>query len=83
MKLVVSSGNVSTLDTDATAEYSALAVNGSDLYVSDTNNGEVVRVPIGGGSGTTVISGLSLPGGILFLTATDMLVAETAEGTAT
>jgi sugar lactone lactonase YvrE len=77
MKLVISSGTVSTLDTDATAEFSALAVNGSDLYVSDTNNGEVVRIPTGGGSGTTVISGLASPGGILFLSATDMLVAET------
>lgn len=77
MKLVISSGNVSTLDSDATAEFSALAVNGSDLYVSDAINGEVVRVPAGGGNGTSVISGLVSPGGILFLSATELLVAET------
>ena len=77
MKLAVSSGNVSTLDSDAAAEFAALAVNGSDLYLSDTNNGEVVRVPASGGSGTTVLSGLVFPGGLLFLSPTSLLVAET------
>ena len=80
MTLAVSSGNVSTLASDALANFSALAVNGSDVYASDSLNGVVLRFPVGGGGGgggTTVVSGLNAPGAILFLAATVMLVAET------
>jgi sugar lactone lactonase YvrE len=77
MQLAIGSGNVSTLGSDAAANFSALAVSGSDVYASDALNGTVLRFPIGGGGATTVISGLASPGGILFLSTTEMLVAET------
>jgi len=79
VQLVIASGNVSTLASDAAANFSALAVNGSDVYASDALNGAVLRFPTGGGGGgaTTVISGLVSPGAIVFLSATEMLVAET------
>ncbi len=79
MQLVIASGNVSTLASDAAANFAALALNGSDVYASDALNGAVLRFATGGGGGgaTTVISGLVSPGGILFLSATEMLVAET------
>ncbi|MDP3939391.1 MAG: hypothetical protein Q8R92_14825 [Deltaproteobacteria bacterium] len=76
-KMVVSSGSVSTLATDGTANFNFIALNGSDLYVSDAFNNLVKRVPDSGGSGTNVISsGLSSPAGILFRSSTDMLVAD-------
>jgi len=49
MKVVLASGSVATLVSDAAANFSALALNGSDVYVSDSLNGVVVRFPIGGG----------------------------------
>ncbi len=76
-KMVVSSGSVSTLTTDGTANFNFIALNGSDFYVSDAFNNVVKRVPVYGGSGTNVIStGLSSPAGILFRSPTDMLVAD-------
>ncbi len=79
MELAISSGNVSTLASDAAANFTALAVNGSEIYLSDALNGEVLRFSTsgGGGGGTTVISGLVSPGAILFRSATEMVVAET------
>ena len=79
MKLAISSGNVSTLASDDAANFSALAVNGSEIFVSDALNGRVLRFSSGGGGGggTTVISGLVFPGAILFRSATEMVVAET------
>jgi DNA-binding beta-propeller fold protein YncE len=76
MKMVVSSGAVSTIGTDGTANFSAVAVNGSDLYVSDTFNNQINRLPVSGGGGTAVITGLSLPAGILFRSSTEMLIAD-------
>jgi sugar lactone lactonase YvrE len=76
-KLTLPGGSISTLASDANASFSALALNGSNVYVSDSFNGEVVRYPTSGGGGGTEISGLVSPGGILFLSATEMLVAET------
>jgi DNA-binding beta-propeller fold protein YncE len=77
LQLAIASGVVSTLASDAAANFSALAPNGSDLYASDALNGSVLRIPTGGGGAATVISGLASPGGILFASATEMLVAET------
>lgn len=76
-ELELPGGSVSTLATDSVASFSALAVLGSDVYVSDAFGGEVLRYPISGGNGTTVVSGLSQPGGILFRSPTEMLIAET------
>ncbi len=75
--LTISSGNVSTVTADASANFSALVVDGSQLFVTDSLNGSVVRVPLAGGSDTTVITGLVSPGGVLLSTPTDMLIAET------
>lgn len=77
-KMIVSSGSVSTLATDGTANFNFLALNGSDLYVTDAVNNLVKRVPVSGGAGTNVITtGLSSPAGIVFRSSTDMLVANT------
>lgn len=75
--LTISSGNVSTITTDVSANFSALVVDGSQLFVADSLNGSVVRVPLSGGSDTTVITGLVSPSGVLLSTPTEMLIAET------
>jgi sugar lactone lactonase YvrE len=75
--LTISSGNISPVTTDPSANFSALVVDGSQLFVTDSLNGSVVRVPLAGGSDTTVITGLVSPGGVLLSTATEMLIAET------
>ena len=75
--LTVGSGNVSTITADASANFSALVVDGSQLFVTDSLNGSVVRVPLAGGSDTTVITGLVSPGGLLLSSPTELLIAET------
>jgi DNA-binding beta-propeller fold protein YncE len=75
-RLDLPGGSVTTLATDSAASFSALAVEGAQLYVSDSLGGEVVRFPLAGGSGTTVVEGLLSPAGIVFRSATQMLVAE-------
>jgi hypothetical protein len=42
--------DVATVTTDASANFSALVVDGSQLFVTDSLNGSVVRVPLAGGS---------------------------------
>jgi WD40 repeat protein len=76
-KLSLPGGSVTTLASDATASFSAFALEGSNVYVSDSFAGQVVRFPVSGGNGSTVVSGLSSPGGVLFLSSTEMLIAET------
>lgn len=75
-RLSLPGGAVTTLASDANASFSGLALEGSDLYVSDSFNGEVVRYPAAGGGAAVVVSGLASPAGILFLSPTVMLVAE-------
>jgi WD40 repeat protein len=77
-KLTLPGGSVTTLASDGVASFSALALEGSNVYVSDSFNGTVIRYPASGGNGTTVVSGLASPGGIVFLSPTEMLVADTA-----
>jgi DNA-binding beta-propeller fold protein YncE len=77
MKLEISSGSVSTLASDGSANFRAVAVNGSDLYLSDSLNGRIVRYSTSGGSGSTLITGLSSPGSMLLRSPTDLLVADT------
>jgi len=76
-KLVVATNAVSNLVTDATAGFNAVTVNGSNLYVSDGVNNRIMRYTTSGGSATAIITGLSLPGAILFRSSTDMLFADT------
>jgi sugar lactone lactonase YvrE len=76
-KLTLPGGAITTLASDAAASFSAVTLEGSQLYVSDSLNGEVVRFQTSGGNGTTVASGLASPGGVVFPSATQMLIAET------
>jgi sugar lactone lactonase YvrE len=75
-RLALPGGSVTTLASDATASFSGLTLEGSDLYVSDSFNGTIVRYPAAGGGGTTVVSGLASPAGIVFVSPTVMLIAE-------
>jgi DNA-binding beta-propeller fold protein YncE len=75
-RLSLPGGSVTTLASDAAASFTGIALEGGNLYVSDSFNSEVVRYPAAGGNGTTVASGLSSPAGILFLSSTEMLIAE-------
>jgi len=76
-KLVVATSVVSNVVTDASAGFNAVTVNGSNLYVSDGVNNRIMRYTTAGGSATAIITGLSLPGAILFRSATDMVFADT------
>jgi DNA-binding beta-propeller fold protein YncE len=76
LELDVGSGSVSTVDTDATANFAGIDVEGSDLYASDSLLGRIVRIPASGGNGTDVVTGLAIPRGVLLLSPTAMLVAE-------
>ena len=77
-KMVVSTGAVSNVVTDASAIFNAVTVNGSNLYVSDGVNNRIMRYTTSGGSATAIITGLSLPGAILFDPISGhMLIADT------
>ena len=76
-RLSIGTGVVSNLVTDATAEFSAVTVNGSNLYVSDAANNRIMRYTTSGGSAAAIITSLSFPGAILFRSATDMVFADT------
>ena len=75
-KMVVATGVVSNVVTDAIAEFNAVTVNGSNLYVSDDFNNRIMRYTTSGGSPTAIISGLSLPCAILFRSSTDMVFSD-------
>ena len=76
-KLTVPGGVLSVIGTTANAEFEAVALNGSQIFATDTDLGRVVRFPIAGGSGTVVIgAGLSMPKGLLFRSPTQMLIAD-------
>ncbi len=75
--LALPAGTVTTLGTTLGAEFSGVAVNGAQVFATDVEGNRVVRFPVGGGSGTTAIgSGLASPTGILFRSATRMLIAD-------
>jgi len=76
-KMVVSTGAVSNVVTDASAIFNAVTVNGSNLYVSDGVNNRIMRYTTSGGSATAIITGLSLPGAILFRPSGEMVIADT------
>ena len=76
-KIVLTGGALSTLGTSTNAEFSGVAVNGAQVFATDMDGDRVVRFPTTGGAATTVIStGLNEPDGILFRSATQMLIAD-------
>jgi hypothetical protein len=75
-KLAIGTGVVSNVVTDASAEFGSVTVNGSNLYASDALNNRIMRYTTSGGSATAIITGLSLPGAILFRSSTDMVFAD-------
>ncbi len=75
-RLTLSSGALSTLVTDASASFSAIAPNGSDLYVSDTLASGVRRYSASGSGGALAVAGLSSPAGLLFPAPGQMLIAD-------
>jgi len=76
-RLDLPGGAVSLIGSTASAEFAGVALNGSDLFAVDTDGGRVVRFPIAGGPGTTVISTLSQPADLTFRSSTRVLVADT------
>ena len=75
--LALPGGSVSVIGTSSGAEFDGVAVNGAHVFAADVEGGRVVRFPVGGGSGATVIgAGLSSPTRILFRSATRMLIAD-------
>lgn len=75
--LALPSGTATTLGTTAGAEFCGVAVNGAAVFAADLEGNRIVRFPVGGGSGTTVIgAGLSSPRAILFRSADRLLVAD-------
>jgi DNA-binding beta-propeller fold protein YncE len=76
-KLTVPGGVLSVIGTVADAHFQGVALNGTNVFTADGDGHRVVRFPIAGGAGTTVIStGLNMPKGILFRSATQMLIAD-------
>jgi MYXO-CTERM domain-containing protein len=75
--LALPAGTVTTVGTSSGAEFCDVGANGTHVFATDCEGDRVVRFPVGGGSGATVISsGLSSPTGILFRSSTRMLIAD-------
>jgi sugar lactone lactonase YvrE len=63
---------------------SAVAMDGAgNVYIADTFNNRIVKLPAGGGAQTTVGTGLSLPSGIAIDGAGDVIVAQVGAGSLT
>ncbi len=76
-KIALPGGALSVVGTAAGAHFCGVAVNGTQVFATDGDGDRVVRFPAGGGAATTVISsGLSEPAGVLFRSATQMLIAD-------
>jgi DNA-binding beta-propeller fold protein YncE len=76
-KIALPGGALSVVGTSSGAHFCGVAVNGAQVFAADSDGDRIVRFPTGGGSGTTVISsGLNQPAGILFRSATQMLIAD-------
>jgi sugar lactone lactonase YvrE len=73
----VGTGVVTTVGSNNQADFLGIAVNGSDVFATDIDQHRIIRFPTSGGNGTVVASaGLSSPEALLFLTSTQMLVAD-------
>lgn len=76
-KLSLPDGTLSVIGTSVGAQFGGVALNGTQVFTTDSDAHRVVRFPIAGGSATTVIGmGLSSPRGILFRSPTQMLIAD-------
>jgi DNA-binding beta-propeller fold protein YncE len=76
-KIALPGGALSVVGTSAGAHFCGVAVNGAQVYATDSDGDRVLRFPTAGGSATTLISsGLNEPHGILLPTATQMLIAD-------
>ncbi|MHB1584571.1 MAG: NHL repeat-containing protein, partial [Acidimicrobiales bacterium] len=49
-----------------------------DVFIADSGNGRILKVPAGGGAQTTVASGLNTPEGVAVDAAGDVFIADTA-----
>jgi len=77
-ELEIATGTVTILGTNNQVDLLGVAVNGSDVYATDVALSRVLRFPIGGGNESVEIaSGLDAPEALLFLSATQMIVADT------
>ena len=75
-RLVISPPAHSVVGSESTAEFSSASVNGSEVFASDIFNNELTSFSVSGGNGITEISSLSAPGQVLFLSATELLIAD-------
>ncbi len=76
-KIALPGGALSVVGTSVGAQFCGVAVNGAQVFTTESEGNRVVRFPTGGGAATTVISsGLSQPTGILLRSATQMLIAD-------
>lgn len=76
-QLDIASGVVTTLGINNQADFLGVAVNGSDVFATDVELNRVIRFASSGGPGTVVIStGLSSPAELLFVTPTQLLLAD-------
>ncbi len=75
-RLSLPGGTRTTLTSHPVASFAAIALQGSQLYVSDSFGGTLLRYSTSGGAPTTVVSGLSSPAGLLFTSQSTLLVAE-------
>jgi DNA-binding beta-propeller fold protein YncE len=77
IKKLAIGGSVSTVGSNNQADFLGLAVNGSEVYATDIELGRVISFSVSGGPGSVEISsGLSQPSTLLFVTTTQMLVAD-------
>ena len=75
--LNVGSGVVSTVAVDGAANFSSISVEGSNLFVTDSLSGRVLRYATSGGAGSEVVNGLLLPAGVRVPSSSQMFVADT------
>jgi len=76
-QLALPGGALTVIGTSVGAQFCGVALNGAQVFTTDSEGDRVVRFPIGGGAATTVIgTGLSSPQGILFRSSTQMLIAD-------
>src|SRR5262245_48967449 len=78
-KIALPGGAPSVVGTTAGANFCGVAVNGTQVFAADSDGNRIVRFQTDGSSGTTTVisSGLNEPTGILFRSATQMLIADT------
>jgi DNA-binding beta-propeller fold protein YncE len=77
IKKLTIGGSVSTVGSNNQADFLGLAVNGSEVYATDVELDRVISFAVSGGPGSVEISsGLSEPSTLLFVSSTQMLIAD-------